>query len=98
MATYAELLTIANTGSVFIAQVKVASQIAAGNIITTVPTPSANNIAWARAAFADPEAAMRSLIWPVLYSNKAFTSAQILGATDAQVQTAVDAAVAVLAA
>jgi hypothetical protein len=103
MATYDELLTIANaTGGTLINRIMVATAVAAEKVRVearaTPPTAAqANRLAWARQTLKDPAAVGRDMVWPVLTQNRAFTAAQITGATDATVQTAVDAAVDVLA-
>ncbi len=100
MATYDELATIANnSGGVLLTKIMVAGQMTAGTIIAEAPATANHTarLAWARTAFADPATAARSLIWPVLYLNKDFTKAQIEGAADAAVQTAVNTVVTALA-
>ena len=99
MATYDELLTIATTGSVFISRLQVAAAIAANKIRTeldTVPN-HANRLKWAKATFQNSSGAARDLIWPVLTANQGATAAAILSASDATIQTAVDAVVDTLA-
>lgn len=100
MATYDELLTIATTsGSTLLNKINTAGQMAAGSIIAeSAATPNHTaRLAWARAALANPDRAAASLVWPVLYLNRAATKAQVEAATDAQVQSAVDSAVTALA-
>jgi hypothetical protein len=100
MATYDELATIANnSGGVLLTKIMVAGQMAAGAIVaeSTGTANHAARVVWARSAFADPAAAARALIWPVLYLNKDFTKAQIEGAADTAVQTAVNTVVTALA-
>ncbi len=99
MATYDELLIIATTGDALIRKLRVAAVIAAEKIRTeldTVPN-HANRLKWARATFQNGESAARDLLWIVLAQNRAATSAAIIGASDLTVQTAVDAAIDVLA-
>lgn len=98
MATYDELLQAnANTG--LLNKVRVAVVVAATNIMTEADTTTnhANRLLWAKSVFADPAAAGQRMMWPVLAQNKTLTLAQITGATDSDVQTAVDAAVNVFA-
>lgn len=99
MATYDELLAIATTGTVLISRMQVAAVIAAEKVRTELDTTPnhANRLKWAKATFQNSAGAARDLLWIVLAQNKAATSAAILGATDALIQTAVDAAVDVLA-
>ncbi len=100
MANYDELLAIApSTGGTLLGRIRVAAQVAAGNIIGENPATAnhAARLAWARATFADPDTAARELIWPVLVINKAAAASAITGAADSLVQTAVDTAVTALA-
>lgn len=57
----------------------------------------ANRLLWAKAAFADPKAMAERMVWAVLAANRSATRAQIEGATDAAVLSAVAAAVDVFA-
>ncbi len=101
MATYDELATIADTsGGALLKRIKVAGQMMAGAIVAEAPATAnhAARLAWARAAFADPDGTARSLVWPILYINQAATKAQIEGAADAAVLTAVTTVVTALAA
>ena len=56
-------------------------------------TNHANRLTWAAGVFVDPGGESRRMLWAVLAANKDSTVAQITGATDAQIQTAVDTAV-----
>jgi len=94
MATYAELLQ-ASGDSTLIGKVRVACVISADGIRANAGA-TAPQKTWAKAIFDDPESGQRAVLWSVLAQNKAATLAQILGSTDAQVQTAVDAAVPLL--
>jgi hypothetical protein len=98
MATYAELLT-ASSNEVLINKIRVAVVIAAETVRTEAGTTPkhAERLVWAKQVFANPDAEARRMIWAVLAQNKAVTLAAIIGATDAAVQTAVDAAVDVFA-
>jgi hypothetical protein len=99
-ASYDELLDIATTsGSTLLPRIKVAAQMMAGKIVTEPPTTTkhAERLAWARATFADPDAAGRALVWPVLYQAKGFTKEQIEQAADTLIQPYVDAAITALA-
>lgn len=99
MATYDELLSIATTGAAFIARLQVAAVMSANKIRTeATATPNyANRQKWAKSAFQNSAGAARDLLWPVLTANAGAASAAILSASDALIQTAVDAAVDVLA-
>ena len=98
MATYLELLGAQNNDTLrqkvlvgcFIAAEKVRGE-AAGTTNHTA------RLAWAKAVFANPERESERMIWAVLAQNAATPLASITGATDSQVQTAIDAAVDVFA-
>jgi hypothetical protein len=98
MATYAELLQAADDATLQ-NKIKVACFVAA----ETVRTESAGvanhveRLKWAQKVFFDPGTEANRMIWAVLAQNRAFTLAQITGASDSAVQTAVDAAVNVFA-
>lgn len=98
MATYAELLT-ASENSTLNQKIRVACIIAAEAIRTEsgATTNHANRLIWAKAVFANPAAEAQRMLWAVLAQNKDATLAAITGATDAAVQTAVNAAVDVFA-
>lgn len=98
MATYAELLT-ASGNDALRQKVRVACVLAAEKV-RTESTSIANHtsrLAWAKAVYANPEAEGNRMVWAVLAQNAAQTLAVIIGASDASVQTAVDAAVDVFA-
>lgn len=94
MATYAELGTASNNGPL-LSRIEVACAVAADKIRTELDTTPnhAARVAWARQAFADPARAARGLLWCVLAQNRTAELSVILAASDALVQTAVDAAV-----
>lgn len=98
MATYDELLQ-ANADTGLVNKVRVAVVVAATNIMTEADTTTnhANRLAWAKTVFSDPAIAGTRMMWPVLALHKDLTLAQITGAADADVQTAVDSAVNVFA-
>jgi len=99
MATYAELLAIANTADAFKQKVQVAC-IVACDVIRAEPAATTNHparLSWARATLQNPSGAAAQMVWAVLAQNRAFTAAQITSADDATVQTAVNAAVDLLA-
>lgn len=98
MATYTELLQAAENPAIT-SKVRVACIIAA-ETVRTEGTGVANHalrLTWAKAVFANPETEAKRMLWAVLAQNRSNTLAAILAATDAQVQTAVDAAVDVFA-
>lgn len=98
MASYAELYELASDGSL-VAKVTTAVAVEADTIRQEADTTAnhANRLVWAARAFGDPPGMARRMIWAVLASNKAATKAQIVGATDASVQSAVSAAVNIFA-
>ena len=98
MATYFELLQAeqdANLNN----RVRVAVVVAAESIrVESEATPNhANRVLWANRALRDPSGELKPVLWSVLAQNRAFTLAQIVGADDAAVQTAVNNAVDVFA-
>lgn len=98
MATYAELIT-ASSNTTLKDKIRVAVAIAAEAVRTEVgTTPNhAARLLWAKKVFGRPQDGAEEMLWAVLAQNQANTFAQITGATDAQVQTAVNAAVDVFA-
>ena len=61
--------------------------------IATSATPTAAQVAWAKAALADPASYLKLLLNYIVAQYNTQTVAIIAGATDTQVQTAVNAAV-----
>jgi hypothetical protein len=101
MATYTELIDIANTavGDSLRQKIRVAVVVAADVIrqeASTVPN-NANRLVWAKVAITNPDQEARKMLWAVLAQNRTFTVTQITGAGDTEVQTAVNAAVNLLA-
>lgn len=98
MATYAELNGEYSDGNLFI-KVKVACFIAASAVTAEVnTTPNhTNRLLWAKLVYEDPDREARRMLWAVLAANQAQTLATIQGATDAQVQTAVNSTIDVFA-
>ena len=94
MATYMELFSAQNSSDLQ-TKVAVAVLVAAEGIRADPesPTNQAQRLSWAKTAMADPVAEARRMLWAVLAVNKDATLTQILGATDAAIQTQVDAAV-----
>lgn len=94
MATYDELKD-AMENATLQTRMRIACMVAA-DIIRTEGSGVANHtvrMAWAKATFQDPTSAAASMIRAVVIQNRALTLAQIIGATDAGMQTAVNAAV-----
>lgn len=97
--TYAELLTaFADVG--LKDKVKVAIIVAAEKVRTEDPrlTPKyEKRLEWARLAFKEPDSLVPAVQWAVLAQNRTLTLAQVTGASDASIQTAVDAAISAFA-
>lgn len=101
MATYAELLEAinTNTGQPLRDKLLVAVVVAA-DVIRAEPTNTPNHAArmvWASKVMSNPGPESRRAMYAVLAQNKDQTLATIVSATDAQVQTAVNAAADLLA-
>ena len=94
MATLLEIAGI--TGQAgwndFSDKVKSAAVIKAAAVIDAASPPAAR-LEWAKSAITDPVSAKNSIIFYVVGTNNTASIAQILGATEALIQTNVDAAV-----
>jgi hypothetical protein len=101
MATYAEILTIATSsaGDALRNRIRVAVVVAADVVRAEIDTAPnhAKRMAWARLVLQNPDQEAMRMMWAVLAQNRTFTAAQITGADDATVQTAVNAAIDLLA-
>lgn len=98
MATYTELYDLMNDTGLR-NRVATACLVSAEAIRTEAAnvTNHANRLLWAKAAFNGPTAEATRMLPAILATNKAQTVAQITGATDAALQTAVNAAVDIFA-
>lgn len=98
MATYDELLTAAENESLT-KRIRVACIIAAETVRTELGSVAnhTNRMLWAKNVFANPVSEADRMLWVVLAQNKTATLVQITGASDATIQTAVNAAVDVFA-
>lgn len=98
MATYTELFAL-RANDALRNRVMVACIIAAEAIRSEAEATAnhANRLLWAKAVFANPVSEAERMFWAVLAQNAAVTVAQITGATDVQIQTAVNGAVNVFA-
>jgi hypothetical protein len=98
MATYAELLT-ASANDTLRQKVRVACAIAAEKVRTegSAVTNHTARMVWAKSVYANPEAEGVRMVWAVLAQNSAATFTALISASDATVQSAVDAAVDVFA-
>ena len=93
MATYQEIFSIGNDTPPALAQrIRVAIAIKAQTIAVTAESTAAQN-AWALSALRNPSGDMQAVLNYLLSANKTATPAQITGASDELVQTAVDSAV-----
>jgi hypothetical protein len=98
MASYLELLDASNDDTLN-QRMRVAVVIAA-ELVRTESTATTNHTAraaWAKTVYADPTAVAHKMIYAVLAQNAAAPLATILAATDASIQTAVNAAIDALA-
>ena len=94
MATYAELLVAAQSDTLR-QKVRVGCIIAANTVmteLTSVPNHAAR-LTWARGVYENPVSAGEKMLWAVIAQNNTATLAQITGASDAVVLTAVTAAI-----
>lgn len=98
MAIYTDLL-LAAANDVLRQKVRVACFIAAEKVRTELPSTAnhALRVVWAKAVYANPETEGNRMVWAVVAQNATQTLAAITGASDAAVQTAVDAAIDVFA-
>ena len=94
MATYLEILELIQD-PVLSQRVQVAALVAADTIRAEAAGTAnhAARLAWARSVLANPQSDQKKMLISVIIQKRALTQAQISGATDAQLQTAVDATV-----
>jgi len=90
MATYMELFALRADSDL---QDKIAVAVAIAAYAKLSGTPSADEAAWAKNAIADPGSMSRVVINAVLAANKTESVATIQGASDAVIQTTVDAVI-----
>lgn len=94
MATYLELFDLSSSSAITDLRKKIRVAIAIkAQLIAASASPTATAKAWANAAFQNPQGYEGVVLNYILAANKAATTAQISGADDATVQTAVNAAV-----
>jgi carbonic anhydrase len=94
MATYSELHTLRGSDSIAPLRQKISVAIAIkANVIAKSTTPTALMVEWSRQALHDPEQYQELVLNYILAEYNTQTTATITGATDAQVQAAVNAAV-----
>lgn len=94
MATYTDLADIQENASygALVQKIRVAAVIKAVALLDAA-TPTSAEVAWALSALDSPASAAESVSWYVIGANNSATVAQIVGASDAAVQTNVNAAV-----
>ena len=92
MASYAEIRNLINNSDLR-NRTAVAVIIAANGILNETAPGSVDRRAWANAAFLNPEAESKRALMAVLAANSSASGAQITGASDAALQTNVDAAI-----
>lgn len=94
MATYAEIAAISNdpSWSGLIDKVRVAVAIKAAAVIDSA-TPPAILLEWAKSAVSNPGPAANAIVYYVVAKNSAAAISAITSASDAAVQTNVNAAV-----
>ena len=91
MATYDELFSL---GSDVALRNKIAVAVMVkANTIAALPAPTTIQLEWAKQAYEDPTSMAETIQYSVLAANKNATVAQIVGASDAAIQTNVDSAV-----
>ena len=94
MATLLELSDFSQSSDYQTLNKKIVSAIAKKAVaIGNLTTPTAAQIDWCKAALASPAGEARTVINSVLAANAGQTIAQIVGATDTQIETQVNAAV-----
>jgi hypothetical protein len=95
--TYLEM-QLAQENDTLKLKVRSAVLVAADAIRSEAPatTNHVARVAWAKAAFSNPQATSATMMGAVLAQNVAATLAVVLAASDATIQTAVNAAVDVL--
>ena len=94
MATYNELFSLMQNSGLR-NKIAVAVGVSADGIRTeSDATPNhANRLIWAKSAFEQPMHAAEQVLWSVIIANKDASVAQIQGATDAAIQSNVDAVI-----
>jgi hypothetical protein len=91
MATFTELQTIAADTAFGLRLSEACLNVA--KVILSEATPTAPRKQFLRALFANPVAIGPRLMWPLLVINQDSTAAQITGATDAAIESAVSSGI-----
>lgn len=97
MASYEELFGLFRGSSELRNKVSVACTVKAAAIADDLPGSSAGEKSWAQAVFNNPTKEAEKILMYLIASNKDLTVAAISGASDAAIQTKVDAAVGLFA-
>lgn len=99
MATYEELYALHSDNDDLLHKIAVANWVAADMIRAEVDTTPnhLNRVAWAARVLQGGSGSTQQMLNAVLAQNRALTVAQITEAPDAAIQTAVDAAVDLVA-
>lgn len=94
MATYLELLTAAQNDALR-QKIRVACLVAADTVRaeSAATVNHAARLAWAKGVFESPVNEGEKMLWAVLAQNKSASLAAILAASDAVIQTNVDATI-----
>ena len=94
MATYLELRSLYGNSDL-IEKTEVAVIVAADTILNedVGTTNHANRLVWAAEAYDNPKGMARKMVMAILAANKGLSVAAVTGATDAALQTNVDAVV-----
>ena len=94
MATYTDLHALRGSNTITPLRQKITVAIAIkANAIAKSASPTAAMVAWSKQALATPDQFQELVLNYILAEYNTQTTAVITGATDAQVQTAVDATV-----
>ena len=94
MATYTELHNLRGSATVTALRQKISVAIAIkANLLAKLPTPTAPQVAFAKAALANPDSYQEIVLNYILADYNSQTTAAITGASDAAVQTAVNVAI-----
>lgn len=94
MATYAEMQSLRDYEPLR-DRVRIACLVAADTIVQEAGSTAnhANRMLWAKSVYQNPVGTANDMYWAVVIRNKGSTLTQIQTASDAAVQTAVDAMV-----
>lgn len=98
MATYEELFTEYGANSLY-GKLVTSILVAADTILNELVSVNghADRVAWAKEALKDPDSQVQALWGAMLAANKGLSIVTIQSATDASIQTNVDAAINIVA-